>query len=370
VAQSSWQKYWRGNPVAAWLGENRSTSHEPLFTLEGDRFRPAFKVDQPWRESFTGMVQELIDYRLARYEERASGSATAMSSSAHEGESGAQRTELAYFPDLQIACGSFRAGRTDADESRALGSRHGTLVPERHFIARASGHSMDGGEHPIHDGDYLLMQLTTTPPESGAIVAVERTKDRGDLEYVLREIREDRENDRKLLHAFHPDYQDLVANERMRFVARLVNVIDPLEFQVGHEFMREEIPSLFGVEFNPGNWNSGHVVLAPQNVHVLLVTLNKQGKATDHRYLDHWMDERTFHWQTQNATTPESSRGRQIIEHRERGIAIHLFVRPHKLRGKKAAPFTYFGEVTYKEHSGSGPMSVVFDVPDAGVALP
>ncbi|MDZ7827745.1 MAG: hypothetical protein U5R48_18995 [Gammaproteobacteria bacterium] len=61
-----------------------------------------------------------------------------------------------------------------------------------------------------------------------------------------------------------------------------------------------------------------------------------------------------------------AARGRQVIQHQERGITIHLFVRPHKLQGKKAAPFTYFGELSYKEHSGSGPMSVVFDVPDAG----
>ncbi|MCC5870295.1 MAG: hypothetical protein JJU27_17475 [Gammaproteobacteria bacterium] len=48
---------------------------------------------------------------------------------------------------------------------------------------------------------------------------------------------------------------------------------------MGQTFQREQIAALFGVEFNPGNWYSGHVVLPSRRAHVLLVTLNKQGKA-------------------------------------------------------------------------------------------
>lgn len=90
--------------------------------------------------------------------------------------------------------------------------------------------------------------------------------------------------------------------------------------------------------------------------------MNKQGKAEDHRYLDHWIDDSSFHWQSQNATTPDSKRGREIIEHVKRGITVHLFVRDTKLNAGKAAPFVYHGPVTYRSHSGSAPMSVTFDV--------
>ena len=100
--------------------------------------------------------------------------------------------------------------------------------------------------------------------------------------------------------------------------------------------------------------------------HVLLVTLNKQGKAADHRYLDHWIDARTFHWQTQNKTTPSSKRGREVIGHADLGIALHLFVRERKLAGGKAAPFVYHGRVRYLRHEGSGPMSVVLGVGECG----
>ena len=95
---------------------------------------------------------------------------------------------------------------------------------------------------------------------------------------------------------------------------------------------------------------------------MLLVTLNKQGKAEEHRYLDRWIDEHTFQWSSQNSTTPDSKRGREIIEHEKRGLALHLFVRDARLSGGKAAPFTYFGKVRYRTHTGSAPMNVVVDV--------
>jgi hypothetical protein len=152
------------------------------------------------------------------------------------------------------------------------------------------------------------------------------------------------------------------ATDEMRTLARLRGVIEPLDLAVGQSFQREEIPPLFGEAFNPGSWNVGHVTLNDKKVHVLLVTLNKQGKAEEHKYLDHWIDEQHFHWQSQNATTPESKRGREIIEHERRGIAIHLFVRDGKLAGGKAAPFVYHGRATYESHQGSGPVSVVFSL--------
>jgi len=154
----------------------------------------------------------------------------------------------------------------------------------------------------------------------------------------------------------------LPATDEMRSLARLRAVIDPLDLAIGQSFQREDIPALFGETFNPGNWHAGHIVLGDKNAHVLLVTLNKQGKAEDHRYLDHWIDETHFHWQSQNRTTPSSKWGREIIEHETRNIGIHLFVRESKLAAGKAARFTYFGKARYVSHEGTSPMSVVFEV--------
>lgn len=127
----------------------------------------------------------------------------------------------------------------------------------------------------------------------------------------------------------------------------------------------EDIPALFEEAFNAGHWHAGHVALNDKKAHVLLVTLSKRGKSEDQRYVDHWIDTHTFHWQSQNQTSPDSKRGQEIIHHAARGIAIHLFVRDQKLAGGKAAPFIYHGRVTYRTHQGSEPMSVVFEVEGA-----
>jgi hypothetical protein len=149
----------------------------------------------------------------------------------------------------------------------------------------------------------------------------------------------------------------------MRPVARLIRRVDPLEPYIGSTFLREEIPPLFGVEFNPGNWNSGHVSVPTAKAVVLLVTLNKQAKAAEHRYVDRWEDARTFVWQSQRSTTPTSKKGREIIAHEANGVAVHLFVRDRNLgTDGTAARFVYRGRVRYLEHQGSAPMTVRWGV--------
>lgn len=223
---------------------------------------------------------------------------------------------------------------------------------------------MDGGKHPIRDGDYLLLEMVSPNKAgsiTGSVMAIERQDDAGDNQYLLRTVTKD-EGGQYVLKANNPAYRDMVATDDMRTLARLKAVIDPLELSLGRAIPRADIPAMFHEVFNPGNWNSGHVVLSDQKAHILLVTLSKQGQSVDHRYVDHWVDEHTFHWQSQNATSPESKRGREIIQHQELGISIHLFVRQQKLAAGEGAPFVYFGKVRYRSHSGSKPMSIIFDV--------
>ncbi len=357
----AWQRYWRGNPVDAWTGGNRSTDSPTPFALAGSNFGLAQPVPSETIAALSSMLQELVDYRLAAYEVRLEPE-IAFSNVVPFPSRRRDAVELPYFPNLKIACGHFKTGRTDSEEHRSLPTSYGPLDPSRHFIARATGNSMDGGKNPVRDGDLLLLELIT-PSRAGSItgnvVAIERQDDSGDNQYLLRVVTKTREG-QYVLKANNPAYEDLPASDEMRTLARLRAVIDPLELAVGESFQREEIPALFGEVFNPGNWNVGHVTLNEKKVHVLLVTLNKQGKADEHKYVDHWIDNDHFHWQSQNSKTPESKRGQEIIHHREKGIVIHLFVRDGKLAGGKAAPFVYHGPVQYESHQGSAPISVVF----------
>jgi superfamily II DNA or RNA helicase/HKD family nuclease/SOS-response transcriptional repressor LexA len=360
---SAWQKYWLDNPVKAWTGGNLKNAAAAAFELRDTGFalkQPVSEADAPW---LAALLQELVDYRLAAYEVRLAV-AEPVNNVIPFPTKPREVVELPYFPNLKIACGHFKTGRADAEEHRALPLAYGTLDPSRHFIARASGNSMNGGKNPVLDGDYLLLELITPSRAgsiTGSVVAIERQDDSGDNQYLLRVVTKNRDG-QYILKANNPDYEDLPATDDMRTLARLRNIINPLDLAIGESFMREDIPPLFGEAFNPGNWNVGHVVLAPKKAHILLVTINKQGNADEHKYMDHWIDDSHFHWQSQNATDPSSKRGQEIIRHAALGIDIHLFVRENKLAAGKAAPFTYHGRVLYQSHQGSRPMSVVFQL--------
>lgn len=367
-ANETWHRYWSENPINAWAGGNSSAGKNAYFRVTNGEFHPTFELSTTNTTTFGLMVQELIDYRLAAYEiRRTSAEATDNVVPFNRAAKTGAGTELPYFPNLKIACGHFKTGTVDAEEYRVLGSGYGQLDTQRHFIARASGNSMNGGKHPVQDGDYLLLEHvspTNAGAITGSVMAIERPDEHGDgFQYLLRHVVKAADGG-YVLRATNPDYEDMLATDEMHTLARLKAVISPLDLAVGRSFLREEIPPLFGETYSVGNWNAGHVTLTKRNAIVLLVTVNKQGKAVDHRYLDHWIDEGTFHWQSQNSASPSTKKGKDILEHEANGVGIHLFVREAKLENGKGAPFVYHGKVQYQSHTGSNPMSVVFKLTD------
>jgi len=233
VKPSVWRNYWENNPVNAWTGGNRAGSTDSFFQLEDGRFTPRFKVETGELEILSALLQELVDFRFASYEAR---SAPALPSNVIPLRRPVARVEVPYFPNIRIACGHFKTGSADAEEYRSLGPGHGTLDPARHFIARASGNSMNGGKHPIHDGDYLLLERVT--PDSagsitGLIMAIER-QDSGDNQYLLRMVTKPSPG-RYVLKATNPEYEELEADEEMRTFARLKEILNPLDFEVNEK---------------------------------------------------------------------------------------------------------------------------------------
>ena len=130
-----------------------------------------------------------------------------------------------------------------------------------------------------------------------------------------------------------------------------------------NRYAREEIPPMFGLEFNPAIWNQGFV--ATEGHLFLLVTLEKGGLSRDHRYDDRFLSANRFLWQSQNQTKQESKHGRIIRDHRELGVQVHLFVRRQKLADSKGAPFVYCGVVDFASWEGETPIAVQWDLREA-----
>lgn len=370
-----WHKYWRDNPINAWVGGNTSATN-PYFRIEEGDFCFVPALVQSLSDTFAEMVQELVDFRFRQYESRVEQLTPDAPVPGPEKAS----IEVPFFTDLKVACGHFRES-PHADSNiayRRLPSKYGVLDPANHFVAQALGNSMDGGDHPIKNGDYLLFELlpfsrlseSKSPNEMiepnvpwpgvaeiGTVV-VENRQGSGH-EFLVRNV-ETRSHGNLVLTAQNPSYSEIQLTPEIFLVAQLKNRIDKHELQLHQTFKRADIPPLFGLQFNKAIWEVGHVCPKDITDQVLLVTLNKQGKNKNEQYHDYFIDEETFHWQSQNSTGPTGKRGQGIVEHCAQGSQVHLYVRKNKLQDGKAAPFTYCGCIDYQSHKSEKPMNVMW----------
>jgi hypothetical protein len=135
--------------------------------------------------------------------------------------------QLRYFPNIKIACGHFKTGDSSEAEYVNAPDGFGSLNPNKHFLARASGNSMNGGKHPILDGQLLLLELIS-PESAGSLqnctVAIEQQDESGDNQYLLRDVKKDTNGQYHLI-AKNPDYPLLIADKSMRTFARLKAVV-------------------------------------------------------------------------------------------------------------------------------------------------
>ncbi|MBN1864835.1 MAG: hypothetical protein JW808_08040 [Victivallales bacterium] len=134
---------------------------------------------------------------------------------------------IPFFPDIKIACGFLRDAATGFEpETMSIEDPHRNLDPRKHFIARADGDSMDGGNSPIRHGDLLLLEINAGGTISNQIFAVEYRDPTGDTAYLLKRIVKDAPNKYRL-KSNNPQYPDIIVqNDSMFPFARLKKVLE------------------------------------------------------------------------------------------------------------------------------------------------
>lgn len=129
-------------------------------------------------------------------------------------------------------------------------------------------------------------------------------------------------------------------------------------------YSREELfAGLGGHEENfkvPGASVNGVVPFNSSNTTALVVNLEKSEKhfSPTTMYKDYAISTSEFAWDSQNATTPESSLGQLFQHHEELGRRIVLFVRRNKTDAIGTSPYMCLGTVKYISHEGSKPMHI------------
>jgi superfamily II DNA or RNA helicase/diadenosine tetraphosphate (Ap4A) HIT family hydrolase/HKD family nuclease len=271
---------------------------------------------------------------------------------------------IPLFASYQVACGAFGATAWTEHSSGGIAVRqlagHPPLDPAKQFACFARGDSMDGGDDPIKHGDPLLFEWI----ESGSArdfvnqrVLVEYA-DRTGTSASLKILRQD--GPAYQLDSANPAHESIAGQREMRPAARLIRRltqadVNDLAPRIGELYKRQDIPPLYGLEYNPGNWQTGHVSIAPHAV--LFVTLTKSdAMAWGSDYVDHFEEPDTFVWSSQTSVGPTGKKGREILDALETGMSIHLWARCRK----SDIAFTYLGLVVPVSHQGDKPMAVRF----------
>jgi hypothetical protein len=108
---------------------------------------------------------------------------------------------------------------------------------------------------------------------------------------------------------------------------------------------------------------TGVVWAEETRVDALLVNLHKTERdfSPTTMYRDFALQPDRFHWESQNAASPETGMGRRYLTHREQGSHVVLFVRdaPGDDIGP-GAPFLCLGACEYESHEGSKPIAITW----------
>lgn len=292
------------NPIDAWCG-GKGTRKKAFFQYEDGVFRSVgFETSE--RKALQGLVREIVDWRLGEYLERE----TTLSSGFECKVSHAGDKPILFLPDRDKVPG----------------------IPT-------------GATRVIADGKEYEAKFVK--------VAVNVMTQAGSNNNVLPSV---------LRGWFGADAGRPGTRHRVRFevgddglemvpVGRVTG-----EATLWKRYSREQIPGLFGLEFNTGLWNQGFVF---KDDHiVLLVTLDKGDLLEGHQYSDLFLAEDLFQWESQTRTRQDDLHGLTIREHKERGIHVHLFVRKTKKVSGQVAPFVNCGEVDFVDWEGEQPITV------------
>lgn len=150
---------------------------------------------------------------------------------------------------------------------------------------------------------------------------------------------------------------------KVDFIEKVIDLDFPMPLKVHSRYNRSEILVATGLhQFDKASSNrEGVAANKALNMESLFVTLKKSEKeySPSTLYDDYAINESLFHWQSQNATTPESAKGLSYINHNKQDKKILLFVREQNDdEFGFTMPYVFLGEANYIKSTGSKPMNI------------
>ena len=169
----------------------------------------------------------------------------------------------------------------------------------------------------------------------------------------------------------------ILIKELQEIIEILVDKITHIEYDLNLPYIcpiklhsrhtREQILSGFSLNTFMYKLSSREGVLniKDKNTELLFVTLEKTEDkySPTTMYDDYAISDTLFHWQSQNSTKPDSPKGLSYIHHQKENKNIILFVRESNYNeNKNILTYICLGKVMYKNHYGSQPMSITWEL--------
>ena len=151
--------------------------------------------------------------------------------------------------------------------------------------------------------------------------------------------------------------------ENVDFVEKDIDMFEGFPLKIHSRYTRDEILVALKLHtFDKASSNREGVALNKElNTEAFFVTLKKSEKeySPTTLYDDYAISEYLFHWQSQNATAPDSPKGLSYVQHRELEKKILIFVREqNEDEYGLTMSYVFLGLADFQKTSGAKPMNI------------
>lgn len=158
-----------------------------------------------------------------------------------------------------------------------------------------------------------------------------------------------------------------ILEDKIDFKEIEINLPYNQPLKIHSRYTRDQILVAFGLStFNKKSPSrEGVAENTTLNTELLFINLIKSEEnfSPTTMYDDYAINEKLFHWQSQNSAAPKTIKGESYINHQENDKKILLFIREksHNENGKRMG-YVFVGEGTLKEFYGSKPMNIKWEL--------
>ncbi len=154
------------------------------------------------------------------------------------------------------------------------------------------------------------------------------------------------------------------SNDKTDAGGRNMDIPDSIPLELHAQYGIKEIQALFGKANlqTAGQTGVGMLYFGAQKVYAMLITFQKLEKdfSPSTMYADYPISRDLMHWESQSTITASSQTGQNLINHKEYGITILLFVRSVKSRNGVTVPYVCLGPADIVSHESERPIRIVW----------